>query len=124
MRTSACTPLGLQSARTHRYRGSRNRIPRGPARVHRAATLAIDSNVAVQSPPQCTGKRWPPAVAERANTTASSFTALRLQYVEDGLVIQISVIIVHFDRVCAIDEANIRWDALSEVSLETIHALL
>src|SRR6478735_6728157 len=32
---------------------------------------AIEANVDSQSPPQCTGNCWPPAVADRANRTAS-----------------------------------------------------
>ena len=32
---------------------------------------AIETNVDSQSPPQCTGNCWPPAVADRANSTAS-----------------------------------------------------
>ncbi len=32
---------------------------------------AIDAKVEELSPPQCTGIRWPPVVAERAKSTAS-----------------------------------------------------
>ncbi|CPU67141.1 Uncharacterised protein [Mycobacteroides abscessus] len=31
----------------------------------------MDTYDAVESPPQCTGNCWPPAVADRANSTAS-----------------------------------------------------
>lgn len=38
---------------------------------------AIASHVLSQSPPQWTGHCWPPAVAERANRTASFLPSLR-----------------------------------------------
>ena len=37
---------------------------------------AMDSNSEAQSPPQWTGNCWPPAVADRANRTASPSPAL------------------------------------------------
>ena len=82
---------------------------------------AIDSKVAVLSPPQWTGNCCPPAVADRAKTAASPLPKACFEYLEYRLIVEERVIIVHQHRIRAIVINNVRGDALAEVGLEAVH---
>ena len=85
---------------------------------------AIDSNVDVESPPQCTGIDCPPG-GRRPCEQHGLALALRLdQHVVHGLVVQLRVQVVHARRVRPVEVVDLERDPLAEVGLEAVHALV